>query len=241
MIKAAHHPLYEVFFGAYLWAHMRVAFRYIRIQNNYADTGKPVLLISNHFSWWDGFIARHVNNKVFKRQLHVMMEEEQLIKHMFLRRLGAFSIKKNSRSAIESLHYATSLLNDPGNLLLLFPQGRFQSLHRQILTFEKGWFRIIQGSPSDIEIVFMAILTDYFSSPRPGLDIYIESITADTINKYAAALHSDPPDKESAACNKAGDLAFDARSVESAYNGFYKQSIERHEVTFFKAAKPFTS
>ena len=225
MIKAAHHPFHENFFGAYLWMHMRLAFRHIRIHNNFTDNGNPTLLIGNHFSWWDGFIARHVNIKVLKRKLHLMMDEEQLAKRMFLRRLGAFGIKKNNRSAIESIHYASSILNDPGNLLVLFPQGRFQSLHQQPLSFEKGWFRIIQEAPPDIQIVFLAALTDYFSSPRPGLDIYLESVSSETISTCKKYLHADHPGEKLPGDNNASQFTKDAKALEKTYNEFYKRVI----------------
>ncbi len=229
MIKAEHHPFHEHFFGAYLWVHIRLAFRHIRIHSNFTDNGNPILLIGNHFSWWDGFIARHVNIKVLKRKLHLMMDEEQLAKRKFLSRLGAFSIRKSSRSAIESLHYAASILNDPGNLLVLFPQGRFQSLHRQPLTFEKGWFRIIQESPPNIQIVFMAALTDYFSSPRPGLDIYLESAGSEIIYKHKEYGQTDHPADGLPADNNAVQFIKDAKTLETAYNEFHKRAISMQD------------
>jgi hypothetical protein len=51
------------------------------------------------------------------------MPEEQLATRMFLNKAGAFSIKPGSRSAIESLNYASSLLYEPENLVVVFPQG----------------------------------------------------------------------------------------------------------------------
>lgn len=225
MIKAEHHPFHDYFFGAYLWAHMRLAFRHIRIHNNFTDNGNPILLIGNHFSWWDGFFARHVNLKLFKRQLHVMMDEEQLAKRMFLRRLGAFSIKKNSRSAIESLNYAISVLEDSRNLLVLFPQGQFQSLHQHPLTFEKGWFRIIHKSQPNIQIVFMAALTDYFSSPRPGLDIYLESATYEAFTNHKTEQATDHQSSAARENDKSGLYLHESKALEAAYNAFHKKAI----------------
>ena len=226
MIKPAHHPLYERFFGAYLWTHMRLAFRYIRIHNNFTDNGNPVILIGNHFSWWDGFIARHVNINVFKRKLHLMMDEEQLAKRKFLCRLGAFSIKKNNRSAIESLNYAASVLNDPGKLLVVFPQGQFQSLHQHPVNFQKGWFRIIQKSQPNIQIVFMVALTDYFSSPRPGLDIYLESAAPGNIYNPT---NEPKPDHSTSPLTvhdtHKNHLLSDAKAIETAFNAFHKKAI----------------
>jgi 1-acyl-sn-glycerol-3-phosphate acyltransferase len=231
MIEAAHHPVYEKFFGAYLWIHMRLTFRHVKIHSTFQDNGKPVLLIGNHFSWWDGFIARHVNINLFKRQLHLMMEEDQLATRRFLSRLGAFSIKKNSRSAIDSLNYAASVLNDPGNLLVVFPQGRFQSLHQHPLTFEKGWFRIIQKAQPDIQIVFMAALTDYFSSSRPGLDIYLENATPD--NHYIPETESNPGHHIAPLPGddiRKNNTLSDAKATEAAFNSFHKKAISLQNI-----------
>lgn len=217
MIKAAHNKLFDAFFGLYLHAHMQFAFRNVNIVNNFADQGGSMLLIGNHFSWWDGFIARHVNKKVLKRKLHLMMDETQLDKRKFLSKLGAFSIRKHNRSAIESLKYASEIIRHPENLLILYPQGRFQSLHHYPVTFEKGWFRVIQEPPDHLQIVFMAALVDYFSSPRPGLTIYLENANHTNLPK------SSP---ESASCESSNHKHFsDYKSVERAYNSFYLNAI----------------
>ena len=98
-----------------------------------------------------------------------MMLEEQLQGRLFLSRMGAFSIKKSHRDAINSLNYAASLLHNPENLVLIFPQGRFQSLQQHPVSFEKGWFRVVQKMPENTHMVFMANMIDYFDQPKPTL------------------------------------------------------------------------
>lgn len=186
MIPAKHHPLLLSLFRPYIFWRMRRRFRPLRIQGRWLDRGGPVLLIGNHFSWWDGFFGLYLNQRIFKRKLHVMMLEEQLKNRMFLSRLGAFSIKKNARSALESLYYARALLDHRENLLLLFPQGRFESQHRFPLRFEKGWFRILHQPPKDLQVVFMACLPDYFEQPRPSLDIYITQAPPPALSGHEA-------------------------------------------------------
>ncbi len=66
------------------------------------------------------------------------MLEEQLRKHMYLNKAGGFSVRKGSRSIVESLGYTAELLNDKNNLVLMFPQGRIESMHKQDFVFEKG-------------------------------------------------------------------------------------------------------
>lgn len=176
MIKASHNKLYEVFFDNYIRLLLKIDFREVNIiRPGLEDQGKAVLLLGNHFSWWDGFFARYINNRVFRRRFHVMMLEDPLKKRMFLNKLGAFSIKKNSKTCLVSLDYAAELLEDKNNLVLLFPQGSIQSQHNRPLTFEKGWFRILEKQSGKVQMVFVACLTDYFSRRKPTLNIYLEN------------------------------------------------------------------
>ena len=56
-----------------------------------------------------------------------MILEDTVQSVFFLKYMGAFSITKQSRQMMESLAYAGELLQDPQNLVLIFPQGRLYS------------------------------------------------------------------------------------------------------------------
>jgi hypothetical protein len=56
-----------------------------------------------------------------------MVIEETVQKVSFFKYMGAFSVNKNSREMLASLNYAAELLNDPQNLVLIFPQGKLYS------------------------------------------------------------------------------------------------------------------
>ncbi len=200
MIKANHHRFYEWFFDMYIGSKMRSQFHAHRIGGDTVLSGGSILMIGNHFGWWDGFWLRRANQRTYKRRFHIMMLEEQLKDRLFLSKLGAFSLKKNHRDMLNTMHYAISLLKDENNLVLLFPQGRFQSLHQHPVTFEKGWFRILQQAPAHTRLVFMANLTDYFEHPRPTLTTRLKVV----------------------------DKSFgDASEVEEAYNAFLLDAIQQ--------------
>jgi 1-acyl-sn-glycerol-3-phosphate acyltransferase len=173
MFKANHHNLYEGFFNFYIGWKLRKGFHKHRIAGDTTDPGGPILMIGNHISWWDGFWARRVNQQTYKRRFHVMMLEEQLRDRLFLSKMGAYSIKKNHRDALRSLHYTVELLHDEKNLVLLFPQGKFHSQYKHPINFEKGWFRIMQHAPANLRVVFLANLTDYYTHPKPTLSSYL--------------------------------------------------------------------
>jgi 1-acyl-sn-glycerol-3-phosphate acyltransferase len=131
---------------------------------------KSILLLGNHFSWWDGFIGNYLSHEISTHKFHVMMLEEQLQKNKILQTSGAFSIQRNSRDMVRSLQFATQVLENHENLLLLYPQGRIESMHNPTPTFEKGWFRIVsQLKTQATQIVFYTALVDYMQHEKPTL------------------------------------------------------------------------
>jgi 1-acyl-sn-glycerol-3-phosphate acyltransferase len=177
IIKARHIPFYVRFFSWYSANGLKRFFNRVDIECNVFTQGRPVLLIGNHFSWWDGFIAYRLNDLFLHKRFHIMMLEEQLAGRMFLNKAGAFSIKRGSRSVIESLSYASALLHERENVVVLYPQGAITSIHRRPVVFEKGTERIIAGAPADLMILFYVALPDWYSEKKPGLTIRVTEFT----------------------------------------------------------------
>ena len=177
MIKARHTRTGVWFFRKYSGFFLGRNFKSITIEGDYIDSNKSFLVISNHFSWWDGFIQLVLNEKVFKKVFHVMMLEEQLKLFMILNKAGAFSIKKQTRDIIESLGYCTELLENNRNLVLIFPQGEIQSLYTQTFVFEKGLNLLLKNE--NASLIFNVNLVDYFSDKKPHLTIYYKEYVYD--------------------------------------------------------------
>ncbi len=138
------------------------------------DKSKSVLLIGNHFSFWDGLILYCVNDKLLKKNLHVMILEETARKERFLRYVGAFSVKKDSKSILQSLDYAAELLSDPANLVLMFPQGRLYANFVTNIKFEKGIMRIIEKAAGNFQIIFASTFIQYFKHKKPTATVYLK-------------------------------------------------------------------
>jgi 1-acyl-sn-glycerol-3-phosphate acyltransferase len=156
-------------------------FKKVVYHTDVADRELPVFMIGNHFSWWDGFIALHINQKLFHRKFHIMMLEDQLRDRMFLNKAGAYSIRKGHRSMIETFNYTHLLLRDPQNMVVMYPQGKIYSLHDHPFTFEKGWYRIIEKLEQPVQIIFYHALVDYYSNRKPTLNIYVYSCDQETL------------------------------------------------------------
>jgi 1-acyl-sn-glycerol-3-phosphate acyltransferase len=204
MIKANHRPFFVWFFKQYSARMINSSFREVCIHYEDSTEDKSVLMIGNHFSWWDGFFANYINNKVFNKKIHVLMLEEQLKSRMFLNKAGAFSIARGKRSVIETLDYSSGLLSEKNNMLVLYPQGVFQSLYQFPLNFEKGFMRILKNAdPLSFQVVFYAALIDYFSKRKPKIDFYLKQ------HKY--------------------EKGQDANDLEKSYNDHLKSSINKQQ------------
>lgn len=173
MLRSKHHFFIYPFFQHYTRWLLKRRFHRVTIEGRFADRGKPVLLISNHIGWWDGFWAMYLKLEVVKRRFHFMMQEDQLLHFRFFNYTGAFSVNRKSREVVESLQYAASLLQDPANMVLIYPQGRLQSLYCTNFRFEKGIERILQGREGEVQLLMSVNMIDYLVHPKPTLYIYL--------------------------------------------------------------------
>ena len=178
MIKARHIPSFVRFFSFYSRNGLSRLFHSLDIDCSVETSGRPVVLIGNHFSWWDGFIAYRLNDLRLHKKFHIMMLEEQLSSRLFLNKAGAFSIKRGSRSVLESLHYASSLLHEKENMLVVYPQGTITSIHQRPVRFEKGVERILAGASDKLMILFYVALPDWYSEKKPILTLRVIEYTA---------------------------------------------------------------
>ncbi|MXV51852.1 glycerol acyltransferase [Pedobacter sp. HMF7647] len=169
--------LLYIFFSWFIGRIMRSDFDRVIYKGTEEEAGLPILLLANHFSWWDGFILFILNKRYLKKRFYVLVTEENYHKVWFLKYLGAFSVKRKSKSVIETLHYAGQLLNNPDNLVLYFPQGKLYSNHLDKISFEKGILRIINACETQFQYVFAASFVDYFDKRKPTLTCYLKRWT----------------------------------------------------------------
>ncbi len=201
MIKAKHniliYPMFQWITRFLLWK----SFKSIHIEGEFKDNGKAVFLIVNHISWWDGFWLMYLNLKLFHRKFYFMMLEQQLIKHWYFQYSGAYSVKKNSRSIIESIDYTNKLLSISQNMVFIFPQGKITSIYNTKVHFEKGVQKIINLAEDNVQVVFIANLLDYFSNSKLNLFMHLKVFLAKDLK---------------------------GRVVEFKYNEFYEDLISKH-------------
>lgn len=201
MIKASHHPLVNLFFRIYVHLKMKRHFNTVKVDANLQTTNNsPILLIANHISWWDGFWVLYLCRHILHKKFHFMMLENELQKRKLFSFAGGFSISPGSRQTIESLEYASGLLTNKNNLVLMFPQGKLHSIYHDQFNFQKGVERIIKHAP-EAKIVFLASLFDFFDHPKPDLYFYLESYNGNS----------------------------NSTSIELAYREFFRERTQRHK------------
>ncbi|AMR30339.1 hypothetical protein A0256_02360 [Mucilaginibacter sp. PAMC 26640] len=147
------------------------------------DKNRSVLLVGNHFSFWDGLILYSISKKLFRKKFHVMILQETATRSGILRYGGAFSVSKNSKDLIRSLDYAAELLAEPGNLVLMFPQGKLYSNFVQKVNFEKGILRIIKKAEGKFQLIFAATFIQYFKHKQPNATVYLKAESTSYANK----------------------------------------------------------
>lgn len=203
IIKAKHNFFIYNFFRYYAVRKTNKFFETVNITGDYKKQEKPILVIANHISWWDGFWIMYLNMKIYKRKFHFMMLEEQLKKYWFFNYSGGFSVNKKSKTIIETLNYTVDLLKDKNNMVLIFPQGEIKSVYENNIQFEKGLDWIIKKT-KDIQIIQVASFVDYFSKQKPSLYIYFEEFN---------------PNENT--------------TLETSYNQFYSKSVEKQKTKAF--------
>lgn len=107
-----------------------------------------------------------------------MVIEETIQKVSFFKYLGAFSVSKNSRDILASLNYAATLLNDPDNLVLIFPQGKLYSNFADKINLEKGAGRIMQAAGDKCQTILAATFIETLQHKKPTASVNLKLLKA---------------------------------------------------------------
>lgn len=117
----------------------------------------PLLIVANHTSWWDGLVLVYLTNRVLELDGYALMDAANLRALPFFRALGAFGLELDAPHDVAAgLRYAARLLDRPGRVLWVFPQGREQPSATRPLGFRRGAARIAELAPQ-ARVVPMAL------------------------------------------------------------------------------------
>jgi 1-acyl-sn-glycerol-3-phosphate acyltransferase len=137
----------------------------VHVRGPLPPAGESLLFYANHSSWWDGFLFLALCRAI-GRDAYCVMEEQHLARYPFLRRLGAFSVRRgDAASALETLRTARHLLKRPAASVMIFPQGVLLPAARPPLQLERGVEVLARAAK--VRCVPMALHLGFFGDERP--------------------------------------------------------------------------
>ena len=111
------------------------------------DDDLPLVLLLNHISWWDGFLARAIQRGLRPEgSFHTVMLERELRKHPYFRLMGCAGVEPGDPSSWRKSRQNLSLRRrqDPRFCLAFFPQGAIWPSDRRPLGFKPGILRLLR-------------------------------------------------------------------------------------------------
>lgn len=177
MIRPQKNFLIAGFFTRYISYIIGRHFHAFNFNKVAIDPHKSVLLLPNHYSWWDGFLMFQLNKLLFKKKFHVMILEETGKKNSFMKYLGAYTVQKGTRDIIASLDYTAGLLKEPGNLVLIFPQGTLYSNFTDQIRFQNGLSRVIKQADGYFQTVFAVSFIEYMQYKKATVNVNLQVLT----------------------------------------------------------------
>jgi 1-acyl-sn-glycerol-3-phosphate acyltransferase len=180
MIRAAPHPVAQRIFHGYIFRELKKNFQAFYMLNEFPaiPEDRRLLITPNHFSWWDGFFIDYLCTRLLKRQIYLMMLEEQLQRYWYFKMFGAYSIDPgNIPSVIETLQYTIEPLMDPANYVVMYPQGVLEPSDKRPIVLKRGGLRyVITHAPHPVLIFPIGFRITYYDEKHPEISVRMGEI-----------------------------------------------------------------
>ncbi len=187
MIKAGHKYWAEKVFAIYIRRELKKHFGGFYVVNEFPviNDNDPLVITPNHISWWDGFFMDLIDKKYIKRKIHLMMLERELKKYPFFSKLGAYSIRQESRASIaESFRYTREVIKNRENYAVIYPQGEIEPIDKIPPDIKPGIKLLTGEGPDDVKFLPAAFRIEWYNNKLPVvLCRWGEPVTRDEISK----------------------------------------------------------
>jgi 1-acyl-sn-glycerol-3-phosphate acyltransferase len=122
--------------------------------------GRPLVIYSNHSSWWDVLVCLVLKDEFFpSRNLFAPIDAAALENYKMFKRLGFFGVERGSaRSAVKFFRTTESILKSPDSLLFMTPQSRFADVRERPVRFEPGLGHLAARAK---DAVFVPVVGEY--------------------------------------------------------------------------------
>lgn len=172
MIQAKQSRIARLLFNPYLNHILKRHFSGFCVMNKFPLIGddEGLLITPNHFSWWDGFFIDFITRRYSQRQIHILMLEEQLKRYWFFRYLGAYSINDNKpKSIVETASYTSTIIQDPHNFVVFYPQGKMEPYDKRPLELKEGLLYFLKKLARKTTVIPAAFKIQYSEEMKPSI------------------------------------------------------------------------
>ena len=164
----------EKIYAAYARRLIRKTFGRLRISGALpSHSSVPVIAYMNHSAWWDAVVPVHLSHDLFRREIHALMEAEQIRRYPFFRHLGCFGPVESSLGEARLVAAYAARVLSAGNspILWICPQGALLP-SRIPMKFKSGIARIANAVPEAV-IVPIAFRYEFLKNEKPDCWIKI--------------------------------------------------------------------
>jgi len=129
-------------FARYVQRYLRRHFHAVRVSRSGAAfpiDGEPILLVTNHPSWWDPMVGLPLALTLEGYHHYAAIGADMLMAYPIFGRLGFFGVEATSvRGGIDFLRTGEAILAGPKRTLWITAQGEFADVRTRPLNFKSG-------------------------------------------------------------------------------------------------------
>ena len=174
-------PLFNVVFNVFFKPYYRSRVRKLWILGQLPNfsTKLPIIIIANHFSWWDGFLIRSVKEYFCcNRQFSFFMGAEQFQTRRWMRWLGAIPMDANRpASVLKAIRKVSQLRREKGSKLFFFhyPEGQLIRPWSKQNHWRRG-VELVLKNFQPAECWILAQQLEFGSSPRAAAFLHLKRL-----------------------------------------------------------------
>lgn len=129
---------------------------------------RPVMVFTNHPSWWDPAVFMAASGLLFPgRAGFGPIDADMLEKYPFMARIGVFGVQQDrARGAAQFLRTAGRIVSEPDRVMWITAQGRFADARERPLGLRPGAAHLLARHPH-VQAVPMALEYPFWSEKRP--------------------------------------------------------------------------
>jgi len=100
---------------------------------------RPLVIYTNHPSWWDPLVGLYLAARLFPERDHrIPMEARAVERYRFFEKLGVFGVEPGGMGARRLLRQLAMLFDNPLTTVWITPEGRFRDPRARPLDFQPG-------------------------------------------------------------------------------------------------------